>query len=410
MFPEMKDDEGLSRRERIRRLLLGVFRVSSKNIFQLFFLTTVFCATFFLFIHQAYRSNGRYFSDFIAHIRFTSRFFSGEMYIPHPGIHNICYYFSKITGLPLEYSFSVVLSLFATVLALIIYLTLLRYLKGLYPPAFLTAIAGILMVVSAIYVPFFNRHIYLLQGSPNVWHSPTLIAVKPFAFVSFLLMIAFCTRIEYQKRVEYYFLISSIFLLTVWIKPNFVMSFFPAVCVWLFIEYRKRLDLYFKSFIVFLPSMVYMGFQYVNTFSSSTTKGIIIDFLGVWKMYSPNPYFSLFLATAFPCLLILFRFKSVMGNPFFCVSYLNLVVAVLQLMVFAESGESFRHANFAWGYMIALQLIFVFAAIEYLRWMAAEGKRRVDFIKIGFTSAALSLHLFSGILYVIKMWSGGGYA
>ena len=406
----MKNEHNLNRRKTIRTTSQNVRQLFSRNFFQIVFLATVFWATYFLFIHQAYKSYRRYASDFVAHIRFTSLFFSGEMYLPHPGIHNLCYYFSKITGLPLEYSFSIVLALFATAIALMIYLIFLRYLKDLYSPAFLTTMSGVLMMVSAIYVPFFNPHIYLMQGSPNVWHSPTLIAVKPLAFISFLLMISFCTRTEYQKNIKYYFLISIIFLLSAWMKPNFVMSFFPAVAVWLLMEYTKRWDLYLKACVLFLPSVVYLGFQYINTFALSNTKGIIIDFLGVWRVYSPNPYISLFLATAFPCLLILFRFKSVMKNPFFYVSSINLMIAVLQFMFLAESGRTYRHANFGWGYMIALQLMFIFAAIEYLKWMATGEKRRFDFVKIGAVSAAFALHLFSGILYAFKMWSGGGFA
>jgi len=406
----MEKDQSLNLWERIRTASLNVLRLLGRNFFQIVFFTTVFCATYFLFIRQAYRFYGRYVSDFMAHFRFTSLFFSGKMYLPHPGIHTICYYISKITSLPLQYSFSIVLALFATASAFIIYLILLRSLKGYYSPAFLTTMTGVLMVVSPVYAPFFNPWIYLMQGSPNVWHNPTLIAVKPFAFLSFLLMISFCNHTEYQKKIKYYFLISFIFLLSLWMKPNFVMSFFPAVAVWLLIKYPKRWDLYLKASILFLPSIVYLGYQYVNTFPLSNTKGIIIDFLGVWRLYSRNPYISLFLATAFPCLLILFRFKSVMNNPFFCVSSINLVIAVLQFMFFAESGKTYSHANFAWGYMIALQLMFIFAAIEYLKWLATGNKRGTDFIKIGVVTAAFGLHLFSGILYTWKIWSGGGYA
>ena len=46
----------------------------------------------------------------------------------------------------------------------------------------------VLHLAGAIYVPFFNKEPYLGQGTPNIWHNPTTIAVRPIALLIFVLM------------------------------------------------------------------------------------------------------------------------------------------------------------------------------------------------------------------------------
>ena len=379
-------------------------------LFQILFFVVIFSASFFLFYHQAFSTPGKlYPSDLPFHIRFTFEYFLGQKYIPHPGIHTICHYFSKITGLSLHYSFIVVLSLCVTAIAAMIHLILLKFLKQYYPNGFVLLLAALSLLVSAIYVPFFNRSIFLLQGSPNVWHNPTLIAVKPIAFIAFMLVIAFYTHTQYQEKIKYYFLIATTLLFSVWIKPNFLLSFLPAMAIWILIKFPRQWGLYLKSLVLVLPSLGYLLMQYLNTYASGTKNCIIFDFLGVMRLYSPNPYFSLFLGTAFPCLLILFRFRKVFENPYFLISFINIVIAILQLMFFAEWPQRYKNANFSWGYMIALQLMFTFAAVEYFKWWVVKIKGTGESIKMGIVSIALGLHLVSGLYYTFKIWSGGRY-
>jgi hypothetical protein len=374
------------------------------------FFVLIFSAAFFLFYNQVFTTDdGVYRADMRRHIEFTSQYFSGTKYIPHPGLHTICFYFSLVSGLSLKISFVIVLSFFVAAIAVIIYIVLQHFLKMYYSSAFLLFITAFMFLLSAIYVPFFNPMIFLLQGSPNVWHNPTVIAVKPFAIISLVLLISFYQDNKSQKSVKYYFLSASILLLSVWIKPNFALSFIPALFVWLLIKHPKRWDLYFKSMILLSPSLIYLFIQFLKTFNSVDSGKIMIDFLGVWKLYSSNPFISLFLGTCFPLLLVLFRFKKVMKNPFFLACSINLVIAVLQLMFLAESPR-YRHGNFGWGYIIALQLIFLFASIEYFKWIRSEKMRAFERVKFIIVSIALALHLGSGIFYTLKIWSGGSWA
>lgn len=374
------------------------------------FIVFIFCSSFFLFYNQSFRTQGKFYGpDLEEHIQLAVQYFSHQTYLPHPGIHTVCYYFSKITGISLQYSFILVLSLCVVAIVVMIFLILLNFLREYYSSGFVLLLTFLSLLLSAIYVPFFNKNIILPQGSPNVWHNPTLIAIKPFVFIAFMLMISFFIHSEYQNKFKYYFLIAGTLLFCNWIKPNFVLSFLPAMAIWISITYPRRWILYLKSLALVLPCIIYLSIQYFATYNSGIKEGIIFDFLGVMKLYSPNPYFSLFLGTAFPSLLILFRFKKVFKNPYFLVGFLNLVIAILQMMFFAEWPQRYRHANFIWGYLIALQIMFIFGEVEFFKWWVEKKKSVSEYIRIGIVSIALGLHFLSGLYYTVRIWSGIGW-
>jgi hypothetical protein len=60
-----------------------------------------------------------------------------------------------------------------------------KSVKGKFDENFFLFMTFALMVVTAIYVPFFNRSVYLGQGSPSLIHVPTIIVVKPFVFLHY---------------------------------------------------------------------------------------------------------------------------------------------------------------------------------------------------------------------------------
>ena len=94
----------------------------------------------------------------------------------------------------------------------------------------------VLNLVSAIYVPSFNETPYLGQGSPNPWHNPTTIMVRPIALLVFVIVIGECVRVQrggFRKgqglRVWKGILIAVLLLLSNLSKPSFVQIFYPAI-------------------------------------------------------------------------------------------------------------------------------------------------------------------------------------
>jgi hypothetical protein len=109
-------------------------------------------------------------------------------------------------------------------------------------------LTSILTFVTAIYIPFFNEDIYVGQGSPNIWHSPTYLILKPFASCAFLFFILFAENARYRNSIFYAGLLSSTTAFSALVKPNFVIVFMPAMLIFLIIRFYGQIILYIKSF------------------------------------------------------------------------------------------------------------------------------------------------------------------
>lgn len=53
-----------------------------------------------------------------------------------------------------------------------------------------------LCLVSSIYMPWYDTHIYAGQGSPNIWHNPTQLMVRPFALIAFWMTVRIYRRLR----------------------------------------------------------------------------------------------------------------------------------------------------------------------------------------------------------------------
>jgi hypothetical protein len=128
----------------------------------------------------------------------------------------------------------------------------------------------VLNLVSAIYVPSFNETPYLGQGSPNPWHNPTTIMVRPIALLVFVIVIGECVRVQrggFRKgqglRVWKGILIAVLLLLSNLSKPSFVQIFYPAIFLlmflWLFIYRFRNFPLGMQLLVCCLPSVALMA-------------------------------------------------------------------------------------------------------------------------------------------------------
>lgn len=369
----------------------------------------IFFASLFLFCLQSEGSKvSGYRSDLRPHIKFTESIFAGTMKLPHPGLHVVCYSLSKVTGMPLALSFALILAASTTLTAYLLFRFLRSTATSNFCEEWYLLATALLMLVSAIYVPWYNPNIYLLQGSPNVWHNPTLIAAKPLAIVSFLMFISLLKNSE--SKLSWSYLPASLALLAgVLVKPNFALCFIPAVFLWLMIRWRGGIAPFARLTILVAPTVGFLLLQYLGWYGNNSGPAIHFDFLGVWRLYSPNPFISLLLAIAFPLALLLFRGSKAFLNHYLVLAFVILGVAVSQLACLAESERAYGDANFSWGYMFALQLVFFTSVGEYLVWIREKSISRLEKIKIIFVGGCFGLHLFSGVIYTSRIWSGGHY-
>jgi len=258
--------------------------------------------------------------------------------------------------------------------------------------------------MAPISLPFYNKFIYLGQGSPNVWHSPTLITLQPF-----VLYITYQTLFKIEKiRLDIpFFTLSFLLLVSCFFKPSYAEVFLPALFIYgtiLTIKNKNYMQLK-NIFLLILPTIILLILQFLILNSKSH---LILTFFGVIKLYSANPLLSFIRATAFPITVAIFVNKSMSKHLRFC--WIILLVSYLQFAFLAQKN-GFANANFEWGFNSALTLIFIFSIIEIIKWLLTTKSVQIKNkkAKTAIISIVFCCHLASGIIYIYRIFSGGVY-
>lgn len=284
--------------------------------------------------------------------------------------------------------------------------------------AALAAVA--LSFVSAIYVPWFNSKPYLGQGSPNPWHNPTTLMVRPIGFLIVMIVMGECLRVKrggFRKknglRLWKGILIAVLLLLSNLSKPSFVQIFYPAIFLlmffWLFTYHGRNFPLGMQLLVCCLPSCALMGAQFISAFysgSNSDAAGVVFAPFKVAGLYTDNIAVSTLLVMAFPLLVCLFSiFRRTFGwTDYF--AWVMLLVGMAEKFLLAESGSRMTHGNFSWGYILGLYFIWFSGIRLYTMWAHSldEGaggvKKTVSITAFALCGAVLFLHLLSGAYYL----------
>lgn len=388
--------------------------------------TFVFFITFALFILELV-DKVHYCSDLPTHTVYAYKFLQGDMIIPHPGFHILViilsFIFKPFIGLlnikhvyaqyiPYGIASAVILSSFIAITLFIIDKLLNKKLDKVFSNNFLFFVAVSLIFCSAIYIPFFNSHIYLGQGSPNVWHNPTFITVRAFALISFILFTSiFNNNINAKtKDVE---LLSLLMFITTLFKPNFLIIFFPASVIYSILILKLSYKELFKLLISFLPAIFLLFIQYLILYyqgSQTEVKDhIVIDFLGVWSKHSPNPFISMILLLAFPLSVLICRFKSIINNNSLILVWIAVFISLIQAMFFAEQGR-YSAGNFFWGYLLFAHILFIYSMIEFLPFLKSYFNVKLqEKAQIIFITVVYNIHFITGIYYFSELLLGYNY-
>lgn len=387
-----------------------LFKWDSANavLIRLVFFGFVFVSSLYLFHNQAFHET-LYISDLSGHLAYCRDLLAHPLSVPHPLFHITVLLTSALSGLGIKYSAAVVLAGVTTSLAIIIFWILKSSLREqVYTDAELLFVTLLMMTVSSVFVPGLVGNFVLGQGSPNVWHSATLLAVKPLAFLAVFLLVN--GDKERGSRARYLIVLIVAFL-SILAKPSFIFVFLPAL--WIFAAIRRKLaDRRFLSFLIGLSAIaaVTVALQFVSVYHGASVysegdSGVQLDFFGVWSMYTRNVPLSIVFGMAFPLCVALANPKRIYENESLMLCWLMTVLGIIIAATLAESGRRYHHGNFRWSYLISQQLVFVFSMVEFLKWQ----KKAIGSFRYNLTAAALSLHIISGIIYTVRIWSGAFY-
>ena len=272
-------------------------------------------------------------------------------------------------------------------------------------------IACILCLVTAIWCPFYNINIYLGQGSPNTWHSPTNMIVKPFAILIFFMVVDLLSKIKQNEklRIKECIILTFSLVLSALAKPSFYQGFIPALFLYIMVTLFTRFNLFKQYFVLglcIIPSTLLILFQMFSSFflgEGSSSEGIGIGWFLVPKLYAHSILFSLFLLLCFPlCFSILHKEK--LKRLDLKLAWIYFVISYLEYGFLYEKGERFAHGNFGWAYSLATFILFIITTGLFFE------EFNINKMKDKILLGIWILHGISGIFYVLilifvpKIW------
>lgn len=242
----------------------------------------------------------------------------------------------------------------------------------------------------------FNGKLYLPQGSPNVWHNPTFLMMKPFALLSFY---SFCMFVKWRKNKDLIcFMIGC--MLSVLAKPSFTIVFLPVagfvtLVIWSK-EWKNNFRFALKLLLAVLPTLIILIMQYLITLESDS--GIVIRLGGFQNL----GYFSIALATLsalfYPLAFYILNRNKIIYKFELLMSYLIYFFAWVQYFMLDEA--QYNHGNFAWGYFMALFVLYFITTLNLIR---IEDKKNIIIYGI------LMIQILAGLIYFVNIFMMKGY-
>jgi hypothetical protein len=379
----------------MRRLLL---RGLDSRVFEILIYLTIFLLNLRLCFVLSLKH-----TDFAGHAELARKIFSENAVAPHPLLHYLVHGGALLTRMPHES----ILSLLAATLS-VIDVVICKALVKYYQPGIehngVTLLAAVAANhFAAIFIPSYNPLPYLGQWSPNIWHSPTMALLKPLAIMGFWgTMICLAPPQPGRRWIPW--LTSLTLLAGTLAKPSFSICFIPAIVLFLLVFHLREFRMSKCALLLFLPSACLLASQFLHTYShlaQPTTPyqdSIVLSFFGATRAYAPSAFVSSLLVLAFPLSVLLAIRRRVLQNRPLLVSYVLGLVGFFQGSFLAEENK-LRHANFVFGYIISLFMLYLFSLIEYLSWMRPEGKAKVATPWKIAVSLIMLAHLVSGLLY-----------
>lgn len=255
----------------------------------------------------------------------------------------------------------------------LVYLYLTKEWKG--ERKGVAALSLMLLLAGPFYIPWYNPEVYAGQVTPNIWHNPTTICVRPFALVAFLVILELLKRYEENQKkldIKSWLLLAALLVLCNLAKPSFIQIAVPGLAIYLLIllirTRGKAFGFCFQLASAFVPSVAIMLWQLVVSFvtSSAAEGGIEIAWFDVLGHYSPSIPFSILLSFLFPLYVILTNIRIVKERDIRLTFFLWFS-GFLEAAMLAETGYRRYHGNFSWGHVLATFLVYVVTFRYFLK-------------------------------------------
>ena len=238
-------------------------------------------------------------------------------------------------------------------------------------PVIAAVVNFFLFTAGALHIHAFNKYYYLGQGSPNIFHNPTHIAVRLFALPAFVILAAVLDKAA-EKAFKEPLSKSAIAALAVLLalstlaKPTFLQILFPALFfmfIWLMVKSHSAVLKNGISLIIScIPSLLILIYQYSFTFAgnggeNAAESGMEFTFMGIWHLYTPSPLLSLILSSLFPAIIFGITIYRKETKLSFILAWMLYLIGFCEQAFLSETGDRANHFNFSWGFNLALFIV-----------------------------------------------------
>jgi hypothetical protein len=237
---------------------------------------------------------------------------------------------------------------------------------------------------------------YLGYIGITTYHNPTMILLKPFAFLQFIYAYH-CFYNDHSLKKWQVVAGSLISILATFIKPSFAICILPSLGIIVVIRLiqKKYVNLSKLFFGIGLPTLLVLIWQFLLSYYENETGAIKYLPIAVMSAYSGYLGLKFFLSILFPLAVLIAFFKQAITDIRIVLVWSIFFFGTIFTYFLAESGPRFVDGNFGWSGEIALVLLF---AVSTLFFLEISPKTRI--LKWGLTLTWL-LHIMFGIFYYL---------
>lgn len=356
----------------------------------------LFALTAILFwLHAVNPDWGSFQGDLRAHIFWAEQAYAGERgwFVSRPLLQLLIVGVAQLPGIGFTGAAVIVLATAVAAGYAVTLVILRRYADPRWPLWALVAISVAASVAAGVYAPMIHDRLYARIGTPNVWHNPTQVLLVPLALAGFFA----AERWLREQSRPLWWSATGLLVATTLVKPNYALAFIPALGLYVVICDRHRIA---GAIGMVTPTIVVLAAQYVLVFGNPPVTG---SEAGIALGMISDPGFRLVLAV----LALGFAFAVLGAAPRplprgLLLAWLLVAIAFAQRMFLIETGSRAPAGNWHWGYFIALKVVLTYSAVALLH-------ARPLSIRSALTWGVLLLQLFSGSLYLHRLFTGSGF-
>jgi hypothetical protein len=303
-----------------------------------------------------------------------------------------------LVNVPLPVAAIIASSAFEALTALVVYAALVR-LSGANDATtvLLCGAATVCIMVVEPITLFTYPNVYFGYLIPNAYHNPTIIALRPFAIITFLATVHLLE--DAAAAVSSIVVTAAASLVSTLSKPNYALCLIPSAVMLAAAKGARGIAVIASAFA---PTVGLLAWQYNFHYGGSGSTKLVLAPLFVFTcggVPAGSLGYRFVLSIAYP-LAVSLCFPSSWRTTYVRLAWFSFAIAAIFTYFMAELTPSGLDCggNFAWGTQIASFILFVAATAFLLGRVREKGLRWLA----GGCIATFALHVISGVIFYIR--------